>query len=118
MLGAGADCAMFPLAVYAACGLVPDVDVGHYPPDWHLHRDDERFLSWVLQLGGREVSAPLPGDFAVFHWGRAWAHGAIVTDWPHGIHAVVRVGVIPDDLTQGRLAGRPVRFFTLFAEEP
>lgn len=111
--GVGVDCAMLPLAVYAACGLIDDVDVGTYPADWHLHRDDERYLGWVTQLGAREVDAPAPGDFALFKVGRAFAHGAIVIDWPAGIHAVQREGVVLADLSQSWLAGRAVRFFAV-----
>lgn len=108
---------MLPLAVYAACGLIADADVGHYPPDWHLHRDEERYLGWVTRLGAREIAAPAPGDFALFRVGRAFAHGAIVTDWPCGIHAVIHEGVVLADLTQSWLAGRAVRFFTMFDPE-
>lgn len=111
--GAGVDCAMFPLAVYSACGLIEAADVGHYPHDWHLHRDDERYLGWVERLGAREIDAPAPGDFALFRVGRAFAHGAIVIDWPLGIHAVLNEGVVLGDLTQSWLTGRPVRFFSV-----
>ncbi len=111
---AGADCAMLPMAVYRAAGLIPDFPVEQYPPDWHLHRDAERYLGVVLRFA-REVPAPTgPGDFVLFRWGRCFAHGAIVVAWPWIIHAVIHVGVVLDRVDTGRLADRQRRFFTLW----
>jgi cell wall-associated NlpC family hydrolase len=112
--GAGADCAMLPFAVYRAVGLIPDFTVDHYPPDWHLHRDAERYLA-IVERHAREVPAPTgPGDFVLYRWGRAFAHGAIIVAWPRVIHALIHVGVTEDDGEAGQLAGRTRRFFTLW----
>ena len=112
--GAGVDCAMLPAAVYRAAGLIPDLAVGPYPPDWHLHRDAERYLDIVTDHAA-EVPAPTgPGDLVLYRWGRCFAHGAIVIAWPEIVHAVIHVGVIRDRGDAGRLAGRPRRFFTLW----
>ena len=46
--GAGVDCAMLLAAVYVATGLVKPFDPRPYPMDWMLHRDDERFLGFLL----------------------------------------------------------------------
>lgn len=117
MKGAGVDCAMFPLEVYTACGLIPKTQIEHYPQDWHLHSDGERYLGWVLKLGGREIDSPQPGDLALFKVGRSYAHGAIVEEWPVGYHSVVGIGVVKDELTNGYLRGRTPRFFSLFNKE-
>lgn len=77
--GAGVDCAQFLIAVYAAVGLIPDFTPDHYPPDWHLHRQKPRFLELLLQYAD-PVESPLPGDVAMFQYGRHAAHGSIVTD--------------------------------------
>jgi NlpC/P60 family putative phage cell wall peptidase len=112
--GAGVDCAMLPAEVYRAAGLIPDFPVAHYPPDWHLHRDVERYLDTVTRHA-MEVATPTgPGDFLLYRWGRCFAHGAIVVKWPRIIHAVIHVGVVLDDGDVGRLASRPRRFFTLW----
>lgn len=76
--GAGVDCGMLIVRVFVDAGLVPLFDPRPYPPDWHLHRSEERYLGWVHDHC-REVETPEPGDVAVFRFGRCWAHGGIVT---------------------------------------
>ena len=109
------DCAQFPLAVYSACGLIEPFDPGDYPPDWHLHRSEERYLNQVrARARQKEGDAPLPGDFVVFRVGRCFAHGAIVVAWPRIIHAVVNRCVTLDEANSGRLAKSPRIAFTLW----
>jgi hypothetical protein len=76
--GAGVDCAMLLSEVYAAAGLIEPFDPRPYPTDWMLHRDDERFLGFLLDRS-HQVEKPEVGDVAVLRVGRAFAHGAIVT---------------------------------------
>ena len=47
--GAGVDCATLLAEVYANAGVIPMVTIPFYPPDWHLHRDAERYLGFVLE---------------------------------------------------------------------
>lgn len=81
VLGVGVDCAMLPVRVYTAAGVVKDaVDPRPYPPDWHLHRSEERYLNWMKRYGYRvhrdwDVR---PGDMALFRFGRCVSHGGIV----------------------------------------
>ena len=84
--GAGVDCAQFLIAVFAAAGVVEEFDPEYYPADWHLHRDEPRFLMRLLSHGER-VETPEPGDVVMFNFGRHAAHGGIVIDWPLIIHA-------------------------------
>lgn len=114
----GADCAMFPLAVYKAAGLVPaDLAVAHYPMDWAFHRDEERYLAMVERFG-REIAREAigPGDFAVWRYGRTFSHGAIVIEPPRVIHAFVEAGCVTiDDIAiHGQLSTRPVRFYSFW----
>jgi cell wall-associated NlpC family hydrolase len=112
--GAGVDCAMLPAAVYRAAGLIPDFPVDRYPQDWHLNRSIERYLETVTRFA-TEVPEPTgPGDFVLYRWGRCFAHGAIIIDWPVIIHAVIHVGVTLDLGDAGQLTDRPRRFFTLW----
>ena len=151
--GAGVDCAMLLAEVYAEAGLVEPLAIPHYPPDWHLHRDAERYLGVLLDhaveyapdfvcanhphpnpppLRGREWEGGelptrpiLPGDIALWRFGRCFSHGAIIVAWPMVIHAYLGRGCVLEDaekaewlsrIGEGRDAQankRPVRFFTL-----
>lgn len=111
--GAGVDCAQILIAVYEAAANMPPIDPAEYPRDWMLHRSEERFLSYVLTRA-KKVASPKPGDVALYKFGRCFAHGAIVVDWPTVIHADSKVGeVVMADGTQGRLAGREVKFYSV-----
>lgn len=115
--GVGCDCAMFPAEVYAAHGvrLIAPVPPQDYPVDWHMHRDQERFLSAVLERA-RATPAPQPGDLVLYRWGRTFAHAGIVLDWPRIIHAVTDQGVVrADGERETALNGRRRIFFTLGA---
>lgn len=82
----GVDCAMLLLEVYEKAGVIEHVVPDYYPPDWMLHRSEERYLIECLNHG-HEIEQPLPGDVVVVKFGRCFAHGAIVVQWPVCIHA-------------------------------
>ena len=113
--GAGVDCAMILIEVYAAAGVVPHFDVGDYPPDWMMHRSEERYLGWVEQHA-HVVDTPKPGDIVVFKMGRCFSHAGIVVDYPNIIHAYRPAGsVVLDDLSiNSDLAAREVKFYSLW----
>jgi cell wall-associated NlpC family hydrolase len=114
--GAGADCAMFPLAVYRACGLIPESFVPpDYSPQWHLHQSEEIYLQTVAPLMWElAYEKPLPADFVIFKFGRTFSHGAIVVEWPIVIHSYIPHGVqLSDALADGQLIGREIKFFEL-----
>ncbi len=113
--GVGVDCAQFPLAVYAAVGLVEDFDTGDYPRDWHIHKDEERYVP-IVERFAREIAVAevKPGDLLVYKIGRVFSHGAICLAWPRGIHAAINEGmVVLCDLDRdvGLISG-PMRAFT------
>jgi cell wall-associated NlpC family hydrolase len=123
-LSGGVDCAMLLAEVYERAGVIGRVDVAHYPPDWHLHRRDERFLNTIL-ASATETATPLAGDVACWRVGFGFAHAAIIVDpgWPAIVHSDISARrVIRSDGTHGRHAhgrdGKPrtVRFFTLWPE--
>lgn len=90
----GVDCVNLLCAVYEEAGLVAHIDLPHYPQDWMLHRGEERFMIGILEARLHEVQQPLPGDVALFRFGRCFSHGAIVTQWPDLIHAFAGLGVV------------------------
>ncbi len=110
--GAGVDCAMLLREVYAAIGLTPRIDPGHYPADWHLHRTEERYLTWILEYA-RPVSHGLPGDIATYKFGRVISHAAIVVQWPVIIHTYTRGCVLDDGDRNEELKERFVGFYRL-----
>jgi hypothetical protein len=120
--GVGVDCAMLPAGIYAACGLIPPQSVDFYPMDWHMHRSAERYLERVLAYA-HEVETPEPGDMALWRFGRAFAHGAIITAWPRIVHAVNGLGVVEDEgdnaalLTLRSGQSRERRFYSLWGAQ-
>ena len=120
----GVDCAFLALMVYRAAlpHRVPAFEPGYYAPTWNMSRAGaagEPYLASVLATPGvaelGENENPLPGDLALFHWGLAWAHGAIVVAWPLVIHADMEAGqVIEAHAAYGRLGRRRRRFFSFW----
>jgi cell wall-associated NlpC family hydrolase len=114
--GVGVDCAMLLACVYHNAGVIPDVDPGHYPPDFGLHRDEERFMEFVGRYG-TPTDTPNAGDVALFLYGRCYSHGAIMTGPTGLIHAVLRDrAVVRGDLRDITLIAREPKFFTLWPE--
>jgi NlpC/P60 family putative phage cell wall peptidase len=106
--GAGVDCAMLPLAVYtAALGMDPP-KLPQYAMQWHLHRDEEKYLATVRDFGAVEIPFEelQPGDFVLWHIGRVYSHGAIVIKWPKIIHAVNPRGVVYGDVSCDEMLNR------------
>jgi cell wall-associated NlpC family hydrolase len=112
--GGGTDCLMLLAEVYESARVIPHIDVPFYPPDWHLHRDAERYLEGVMGYAREVEGPPQQGDVAVFKFGRCFSHAAIVVWWPRLIHAWSDAGVVYGDGGQPPLSGRPVRFFDPF----
>lgn len=110
--GLGVDCAWLLIKVYNQCGLLPAIDPGNYPPDWHLHRNEERYLRW-MSVYCELVDHPRPGDVAIWKFGRTYSHAAIVMDERRVIHSYLGVGVEWADMLEERLSSRPVLYYTL-----
>jgi NlpC/P60 family putative phage cell wall peptidase len=115
--GHGVDCLMLLAEVYERAGVSAHVTPPFYVPDWHLHRDAERYMEGLLQYASPISGPPLPGDIALFRFGRTFSHGAIVTLWPRLIHAYWAIGVVWGDATLHPLKDRPARFFSPFGAE-
>lgn len=113
--GAGVDCAMILCEVYQETGHIPFIDPRPYPPDWHLNRSEERYLAWIDQYA-HEVKNPLPGDIALFKFGRCVSHGAIVVEWPVIVHSYLHEGVVLASGADDYLAKRLHKFYSVFSE--
>jgi len=114
--GAGADCAMFPLAVYQECGVLPrEYRPPQYSVQWHLHRSEELYLKEIGKFVIEIDSPPQPADFVVFRFGRTFSHGAIVVNWPIIIHSYIPHGVLLSDaLRDGELLSREHKCFEVW----
>lgn len=105
--GGGVDCGMLLLEVYERCGLIPHVEPGEYPRDWHMHQARPRYLEIVQQYCDPVTNRdPLPADIAVFRWGHCVSHGSIVISWPIIIHAYLEQGVVLGDAVRDTILSR------------
>jgi cell wall-associated NlpC family hydrolase len=117
--GTGADCVTFITAVFEACGLVSGAQPFGYSFHWHLGTDDEAYLREIARFFDEIAGPPRPADLVLWKFGRVFAHGGIVIEWPLVIHALASSGVQLDDALRHNglacLAGkpRPRKFFTL-----
>lgn len=119
--GAGVDCAMLLVRCYVDAGVLAPFDPRPYPPDWHLHRSDERYAAWAGRFGAAfdpDRRAPRAGDVVLAKFGRCFSHGAIMTGPTALIHAHGRDGrVVEGDLARLPFIGRPVLFFDPWGSE-
>lgn len=106
--GAGVDCAMLLVRVYVDLGLVGPFDPRPYTRDWMLHRDEEKYLGFLLTRA-RLVETPEPADVVLFRFGRCFSHGGIVTrsDPLTIVHAFASARVvIEEEIARGELGPR------------
>jgi cell wall-associated NlpC family hydrolase len=114
--GVGVDCAMILCEVYHQAGLIPFIDPGAYPHDWHLHRDEERYLGWIKRYG-RETQMPGPGDVGLWRFGRCFSHAGIMIGDGFLIHAYLGLGVTLGSVNEEPLLKRQVKYFTFWDEK-
>jgi len=86
--GVGAECGSFIVDVYARFGFAAEYKLPPHAEQWAIHNDsptfDADFYIREMQRFCTEIkTVPLPADVALFWWGHAYSHGAIVIDWPH-----------------------------------
>ena len=112
--GSGCDCctllAEYLIEIGAAEATALET-LGYYSSDWFCHTPSDRYLVGLRQFG-TEVAKGMchgglkarPGDLALFKVARSrvYNHGAIVTEWPRGVHAQ-REGVREADLSRHHL---------------
>ncbi len=109
--GAGCDCMTLLLETFSAVGLVSGVELPEYTKDWNLHRSAEIYLDGLFPHAAR-VDEPKTGDIAMYRFGRAVSHAALVVEWPEIIHCQAPSGVILADGEKGLLSGRLHGFYS------
>lgn len=113
--GAGVDCAQLLVAVFGACGLIPAIETGQYPVDWHMHRSEEVFSRWLARYaapGGGQVA---PGDVVLWKFGRTFSHGSIYVGDGAYCHAYLGRGVILSGAAEEPLDGRESQHWSFWA---
>ncbi len=111
--GVGVDCATLLYEVYCAVGMIPFVPTPEYPPDWHLNRNDERYINLILDHA-HEVFEPKPGDIGLWKFGRCFSHGGIIVDDNFVIHAYLKTPVSLAERHADPLGSREVKYFSLW----
>jgi cell wall-associated NlpC family hydrolase len=111
--GLGCDCATFILCVYRDLNLVPEIELGNYSIQAHLHSATTEYEETILQYAEEIQEAEAePGDLVLWKVARAYAHGGIVVNFPTVIHSMQKHGVVYSDANvDAFLKGRPRRFF-------
>lgn len=119
------DCAMLLVRCYVDTGRIAPFDPRPYPPRWHLHRDEERFLGFIEKLGGVRIDKPKLADIVVFQFGRCFSHGGVIvnaTDVVHSYYAAgqVLISSLDDPVLKNVSLGarnfpRPRRFYDVYA---
>ena len=121
--GQGVDCGTLLAEYLIEIGADPGRELEklpRFPPDWFHHADSDRYLLLLVRHAAEVARTicrpgvdPEPGNLALFRVvrSRRFNHGAIITNWPFGIHAG-RDGVVEVDLTKAKLTGfRPMDIF-------
>jgi cell wall-associated NlpC family hydrolase len=119
--GVGIDCLTLLSEVYKEAGIIDNIEIPFYPNDWHLHKNNERYLEGLLQHA-KEVQTPQKGDIIIWQFGRCYSHGAIIVDYPLIIHAYTGRQCTLEDAEKaswvkyigGNNKLRPVKFFSVF----
>lgn len=113
--GVGTDCAFILIKVFASCGLIEDFIPPLYPLDWANHKSEEMYLSFVDKYA-HQVESPLPGDIALYKFGRCVSHAGIIIDDTTIVHALLGVGVTYSGVEEGQLEGRLVGYYSIFKD--
>lgn len=91
ILGSGIDCSMQLVRAWVDAGIFEPFDPRPYPPNWHMHQSEERYLAWMETLAV-ETTDPIPGDIRLMTFGRCYSHAGIILDNNTMLHAHQRTG--------------------------
>lgn len=123
--GAAVDCSMLLVGCLVNAGVFHTFDPRPYPPDWHLHRKEEKYLDWMHTLS-TETQDPKPGDLVVFRFGQCFSHGGVLITPTRIVHAYVHWGFCAEsemsevELFNRHVNGRPIqrekKYFDVWAK--
>lgn len=114
----GVDCGQLLAAVFINAGFLPaDIQLpAYYSLCVAQHKEDTRYIelveTYMREISESEVGA---GDAVVYKLGHAFAHAALVVEWPrHVVHAWARYGVVGGHgMDHPNLRSKTKKFYTL-----
>ena len=116
--GVGLDCATFLELVYATCNIFVAGELPDLSPQWFLHADREWYLEYLSKYATEFTDRlPQPGDIVCARHGRAYSHGAIVTEWPRVIHCFPPCVMETNALYDPQYTGRLLKYFDPFSTQ-
>lgn len=116
--GVGVDCGGLLYEVYGKfmpLGPYPE----YYAEDWALHQDNNEIYLEFMKPYTVPWDAPVPGGIAVFRYGRAFSHGAIISEKGTFIHSFGRTGrgkvleSTRDYFVENNMSLRKVKYFDM-----
>lgn len=93
--GAGTDCGLLILQSFENVGLLPHIDIPHYPIDIACNCSTPMYLNKIKEYCTEISEEPLPGDILVYKFSGSLVphHASVVLNKEYVIHALVRIGV-------------------------
>lgn len=105
--GCGVDCGTYILEVFERAKLTDHINIPNYSVNFAMHRSDEWYKKIIEQYCVPVLDRePLPGDIAIFKFGRSFSHGSIVYEWPIVISSLTDQGVAFADANKELLGNR------------
>jgi len=86
--GGAVDCSMLLVGAWVDAGIFEPFDPRPYPPEWHMHRSEERYLEWLDMIALR-TETPRIGDVVCWLVGHCFAHAGIIVSDTEVVHAYV-----------------------------
>lgn len=99
--GVGVDCGMLLIAALEDSHTIEkdEIKIKPYSNEWHLHRDEEWFRSYV-EAHCDKVDDLQVGDFLLYQYGRCISHGAVYIGNNMVVHALVGQGVVLSNMDE------------------
>jgi len=99
----GVDCAQLIAGVAIESGIMMEVNVPAYSPEWQLHNKEEKMLGILEDFGCTEIRTEdaLPGDILCFQFGRVCSHLGILVEPTRFVHARIDIGKVVEHELSG-----------------
>lgn len=104
--GASIDCSMLLVRCLVDAGIFEPFDPRPYPPNWHLHKKEEKYIAWMDTIAV-ETQQPKAGDIVLFKYGQCFSHSGLMITPTRVVHAYVHWGFAAEsEITEVELFNR------------